>query len=129
MASLLDFADGGYRFIRGVFPYSAGVAASPGMAIERLRFRRPIPMAEGFTAIAAHLGRLGRPLTALCACELRSPAQFSDEGFATFNAHYVDTLTRWKLFRDGILGVGALALTHVAPPGMRLVTGDQACGR
>lgn len=112
MANLLDFPDGGYRFIRGVFPYSAGVVATQGMAIERLRFRRLKPMAEGFAAIAAHLGRLGRPLTALCGCELRSPAQFSDEGFATFNAQYVETLTQWKLFRDGI---NPVARSNLAP--------------
>lgn len=117
MAELLDFTDGGYRFIRGVFPYSAGVLASEGMAIERVRFRRLLPMADGFKAIEAHLRRLGRPLTALCACELRSPAQFSDEGFAAFNTQYVDTLTRWGLFRDGINPVARSNLAPaLAPP-------------
>jgi len=112
MAMLLDFPDGGYRFIQGVFPYSAGVVALPGMAIERVRFRHPIAMADGFAAVAAHLGRLGRPLTALCGCELRSPAQFSDEEFAVFNAQYVDNLTRWRLFRDGI---NPVARSNLAP--------------
>ena len=99
MSDVLPFTDGGYCFIRGVFPYSAGVQSLPGMAIERVRFHTVLPMAEGFEAVAAHLERLGRPRTALCACELRSPAQFSDEQFATFNAQYVQTLRAWDLFR------------------------------
>ena len=59
MAEIIDFSDGGYRFMRGVFPYSAGVAALPGMTIERVRFRRMLPMADGFAAIAAHLQQRG----------------------------------------------------------------------
>lgn len=114
MAEVLAFPDGGYRFIRGVFPYSAGVAALPGMAIERVRFRSTLALAEGFAAIAAYLDRLGRPLTALCGCELRSPAQFTDEAFAAFNAVYVDTLTQWNLFRDGINPVARSNLAPVA---------------
>ena len=121
MAEIIDFADGGYRFMRGVFPYSAGVAALPGMTIERVRLRRVLPMADGFAAIAAHLRQLGRPLTALCACELRSPAPFSDEGFAAFNGQYVDTLKQWQLFRDGVNPVArsnlAPALSPPAEPG------------
>lgn len=112
MTELLEFPDGGYRFIRGVFPYAAGITALPGLSIARVRFRRVLPMAEGFAAIAEHLRALGRPLTALCACELRSPAQFSDEGFAAFNTSYVATLTQWQLFRDGI---NPVARSNLAP--------------
>lgn len=115
-APLLAFPDGGFHFIRGVFPYSAGVAALPGWAIERVRFRRVLPMAEGFAAIAAHLQRLGRPQTALCACELRSPAQFSDEQFAVFNAGYVQTLQAWGLFRDGVNPVARSNLVPMVQP-------------
>ncbi|MFO1193975.1 MAG: hypothetical protein U1F00_17670 [Rhodoferax sp.] len=114
MANILSFDDGGYCFIRGVFPYSAGVRSLPGMAIERVRFHAVLPMQEGFEAIAAHLERLGRPRTALCACELRSPAQFSDEAFAAFNARYVDTLRAWGLFRDGINPVARSNLVPIA---------------
>lgn len=112
MATVIPFPDGGFHFIRGVFPYSAGVAAQPGFAIERVRFRRVVPLADGFAAIAAHLQALGRPLTAFCGCELRSPMQFTDEAFAAFNAMYVATLEEWKLFRDGI---NAVARSNLAP--------------
>ncbi len=116
MAEILEVPDGGYRFIRGVFPYSAGVAALPGMAIERVRLRRMLPMAEGFATIAEHLRRLGRPKSALCACELRSPAQFSDEAFGSFNASYVDVLTQWQLFRDGVNPVARANLAPAVEP-------------
>lgn len=112
MAEVLSFADGDYRFVKGVFPYSAGVAALPGFALERARFRKPVAVAEGFRAIAAHLESLGRSRTAFAACELRSPAPFTEEGFVAFNRLYVGTLTEWKLFRDG---VNPVARSNVCP--------------
>ena len=112
MADTIDFTDGGFRFARGVFPYSAGVAALPGFALERARFRTPVPVKEGFARIAAHLKSRGRPLTAFAACELRSPAPFTEDGFASFNRLYVGTLTEWRLFRDG---VNPVARSNVCP--------------
>jgi hypothetical protein len=88
---------GEYRYIPGPFQYSAGVAAQPGYTIERVRFADPVPVAEGFRRIEAFLGDAGRPLTALCACELRSPRQFTDAGFVAFNREYVGTLDRWRI--------------------------------
>jgi hypothetical protein len=97
----IAFATGGYRYVPGVFQYSGGVAAEPGFEIERVRFRRPIPLADGFRLIEAQVQGMGRPLTAFCACELRSPGQFTEAGFAEFNRTYVATLERWGLYRDG----------------------------
>jgi hypothetical protein len=48
----------------------------------------------------------------LCACELRSPAQFSDREFVDFNKAYVQNLERFGLFRDG---VNPVARTNVVP--------------
>ena len=100
MAETAVFGPGGFRYVRGRFQYSGGVAAEPGYAIERARFHRPVPLAEGFRRIEAYLGDLGRPTTAFCACELRSPGQFTEEGFVAFNRAYVGTLERWGIFRD-----------------------------
>jgi hypothetical protein len=88
---------GGYRYIPGPFQYSAGVAALPGHAIHRVRFANPIPLPDGFHRIEAFLRHAGRPLTAFCACELRSPAPFTDAGFIAFNRDYVGTLERWGI--------------------------------
>jgi hypothetical protein len=95
-----EFSAGGYRFIHGVFQYSAGVSALKGYRITRMRFHSLVPLAEGFQRIKAILSELGRPTIAMCACELRSPAPFSEQGFTDFNKHYVTTLADWKIF-DG----------------------------
>ena len=92
-----EFAAGGYRYIPGVFQYSGGVAALPGFAIRRVRFDTPLPVAAGFAAIARFITAAGRPLTSFCACELRSPAPFDDNGFRAFNQSYVMTLRDWGI--------------------------------
>jgi hypothetical protein len=107
-----DFSAGGYRFINGVFQYSAGVSALQGYRIKRVRFHSPVPLADGFERIKSILSELGRPTTAMCACELRSPAPFSEQGFTDFNKHYVTTLADWKLF-DGT--TNPVARSNVCP--------------
>jgi hypothetical protein len=107
-----DFQPGNHRYIPGVFQYSAGVAAAPGYEIRRVRFREPVPLAQGFERVAAHIAAAGRPLTAFCACELRSPAPFTEDGFRAFNEVYVTTLGRWGLF-DG--RVNPVARSNVCP--------------
>lgn len=107
-----DFAPGGYRFVPGVFQYSAGVAAQPGYEIVRLRFLDPPPMAEGFARLADHLAAIGRPRVAFCACELRSPAPFTETGFRTFNEQYVTILRDWGIVTAD---VNPVARSNVCP--------------
>jgi len=95
-----EFPAGNYRFIPAVFQYSSGAAADPGFEIERVRFDRLLPLAEGFARAANYIEAAGRPLTSFCACELRSPAAFTEDGFRIFNEHYVKTLAQWGVF-DG----------------------------
>jgi hypothetical protein len=106
------FAPGGYRYIPAVFQYSGGVAAQGGFAIERVRFHTPVRLAEGFARIEQFITARGRPLTAFCACELRSPAPLDDQGFRTFNEFYVATLARWGVF-DG--RTNPVARSNVCP--------------
>ena len=101
MSSTIAVATGGFRFVPGVFQYSAGVAAEPGFRVERARFAEPVPLAQGFARIAAALDTVGRPKVAFCACELRSPEPFTEDGFRAFNQQYGQTLTDWGLFVDG----------------------------
>lgn len=109
---LLPNPDGGYAFLRGIGPYSAGVVAAPGFSIEQARLARPVPLRAGFAVIEARLRAAGRPKAALCAMALRSPAPFSFAGFDEFNAGYVDILKSWRLLLDG---VNPVARTNVAP--------------
>ncbi len=112
MADVETFQAGNYRFITHAFQYSGGVEALPGYAIERVRFVRPLKLAEGFAAAEAHMARLGRPPSAFCACELRSPGQFTDQGFIDFNRHYVQQLAAWGIFHDD---VNPVARSNVCP--------------
>jgi hypothetical protein len=107
-----DFPAGNYRFIPAVFQYSSGAAAASGFEIERVRFDRLQPLAEGFALAANHIRAAGRPLTSFCACELRSPAAFTEDGFRIFNEHYVKTLAEWGLF-DGV--INPVARSNVCP--------------
>lgn len=106
------FDAGAYRFIPGVSQYSGGVAAEPGYRIERVRFSRVVPLAEGFQRIERHLASIGRPTTAFCACELRSPEPFTEQGFREFNAIYIETLRRWGLMKDD---ANPVARSNVCP--------------
>src|SRR5436190_4162807 len=92
-------AAGGYRYIPAVFQYSGGVAAEPGFAIVRVRFHRPVPLAQGFARIKEVIRAAGRPLTAFCACELRLPAPFTEAGFRAFNEVYAGTLREWGVMQ------------------------------
>jgi hypothetical protein len=112
MSPATIFAPGGYRYLPSVFQFSGGVAAQPGFGIERALLAQPLPLAEGFAAIESHLRSIGRPTTALCACELRSPAPFTEHGFVDFNKEYVKTLERFGLYEDG---VNPVARTNVCP--------------
>ena len=60
-------------------------------------FHTPVPLAAGFAFIERYLTEQGVPLLAFCACELRSPAPFTDAGFIAFNRHYCGTLERWGI--------------------------------
>ncbi|WP_169976210.1 2-amino-5-chloromuconate deaminase CnbZ [Tautonia rosea] len=110
--SLLHHPTGGYHTLPGIEPYSCGVVSAEGFEIVHATFERPVPEAQGFARIRAHLEGEGRPLTALCGVELRSPRPFSFEGFAAFNRAYAETLKGWGVF----LGeVNPVARTNVAP--------------
>ncbi len=113
MAETRDIPAAGYRFIPGVFQYSAGVAALPGHRIERVRLHDPLPMAEGWARIAAWLQARNLPRTAFCACELRSPAPFTEQGFRDFNAAYGAVLREWGVLLPG--DVNPVARSNVCP--------------
>lgn len=113
MPDVMEFKPGNYRFIVSPGgPFSSGVAPMPGFALRRVRFAHPIPMAGGFAFIKAHLEREGRPITALAACELRSPAAMTIEQFQAFNGEYLKTLHQWGCKAGDI---NPLARSNLAP--------------
>ena len=113
MPDVVEFKPGNYKFIVSPGgPFSSGVAAMPGFALRRVRFAHPVPMADGFAFIKAHLEREGRPITALAACELRSPAAMTGEQFQAFNGEYLKTLHQWGCKAGDI---NPLARSNLAP--------------
>ena len=119
MVEAISMPEFGFRYIPGPFQYSGGVAALGGHRIERLRFHDPVPLEQGFARIERYLGEIGLKPTALCACELRSPAPFTDEGFRMFNRLYVGTLERFGIVRGDANPVArSNVCPAIAPPPM-----------
>jgi hypothetical protein len=112
MAEVIAFGAGGYRYLKAGYQFSSGVAAEPGFEIERARLAHPVPLPAAYRLIETHLASLGRPSTALAACELRSAEPFSEQGFDAFNREYVKTLERWGIYKDG---ANPVARTNVCP--------------
>lgn len=112
MIATVEAANSGYRFMPGVSQYSCGVGALPGFTLQRLRFSSVVPLKQGFDKIAEIITKAGRPLTSFAACELRSPAPFTEEGFKAFNEIYIKTLIEWGVMTDG---VNPVARSNVCP--------------
>jgi hypothetical protein len=109
---LRDCSSGGYRFLPGITAFSSGTVAMPGHEIVHVTLAMPVPWRDGFTRIDRHLREQGRPRTALCGIELRSPAQFTFDGFAKFNEGYRALLRDWGI----LLGDdNPIPRTNVAP--------------
>jgi hypothetical protein len=92
MSNATPFPAGGYRFLPGR-QFSGGVAAEPGFALRRVRFRNPLPLAQGLAAARAILDAAGCPPEALAACELRSPVPLPIADFIAFNERYLAALS------------------------------------
>jgi len=112
MIETVEAPNSGYRYMLGVFQYSCGVGALPGFALERVRFSKVVPLKEGFARVAEIIKAAGRPLTAFAACELRSPAPFTEQGFIDFNEIYIKTLEDWGIMKDR---VNPIARSNVCP--------------
>ena len=94
---LRDHPTGDYRYLPGIRAFSCGTVARPGHEIVHVTLAAPVPWRAGFTRIDQHLREIGRPRSALCGIELRSPAPFTFEGFGTFNEGYRALLAEWGI--------------------------------
>ncbi len=109
---------GGYRYLSGIPPYSAGVRADDDHVIMRSIVSERMPWSDGFSLVDAVLAEAGRPSQALCALELRCPRAHSFDGFGSFNDDYRQALDQRGILLDG--GINPVARTNVAPamPGL-----------
>ena len=109
---LRDCATGGYRYLPGITAFSSGTVAMPGHEIVHATLASPRPWRDGFKLIDQHLREQGRPRTALCGIELRSPGPFTFDGFAKFNEGYRSQLSEWGI----LIGEdNPIPRTNVAP--------------
>lgn len=113
MLEVIDFPSGGYRFIKGSMAYSLGVAALPGFRFERVRFQSPVPLEEAFRRVADILSSVNRPPSALASFELRSPNQFTEATFGTFNERYVGLVRDFG--HSGLAQTNPISRTNVCP--------------
>jgi hypothetical protein len=109
---LRDCSAGGYRFLPGISAFSSGTVALPAHEIVHATLRAPIPWRDGFARIERHLREQGRPRAALCGIELRSPAPFTFDGFASFNEGYRALLAAWEIL---VGDDNPIPRTNVAP--------------
>jgi hypothetical protein len=109
---LLHGPDGSYQFLPGIGAFSSGVVAARDWEILHATLRTPVPWREGFSRIERHLSGRGRPRTALCGIELRSPTPFTFAGFAAYNEDYRALLADWQLL---VNGDNPIPRTNVAP--------------
>jgi len=113
---LLENDRGNYHFLRGISPYSGGVAATSGHEIVHVTLENPVPYRRGFDAIETHLEREGRAIAALCAIELRLPQQLVFEGFANLNAEYEAVLREYGLLVGDTNPIARTAVVPVTDP-------------
>jgi len=110
--TLTHSPSGHYAFLASSATFSSGAIADEGYGLTHTTFRRPLPLAEAFAAMHAHLTGLGQPLAAVCGIELRISQPLSFEGFAQLNAGYKALLIQHGLHQGG---KAPAARTNVAP--------------
>ncbi len=110
--TLVENKKGGFRFLRGIAPYSSGAVAMEGYEVTHAILPPAPPYRKGFEEIDRHLRKLGRPHEALCGIELRSPRPFTFAGFNEFNRQYLELLERRGILAGGL---NPVARTNVAP--------------
>ena len=109
---LVENTKGGFRFLRGIAPYSSGAAALAGYEVVHATLVPALPYRKGFETIDRHFKEEGRPPEALCGIELRSPRPFTFAGFNEFNQSYLEMLQKRGILAGGL---NPVARTNVAP--------------
>lgn len=95
--AIYSIAAGHYQFVPAGQVFCSAVRPDPGFEVVHAVLDRPLPLAEGYGFIEAHLKSLSLPIQALCGIELRAPEQMTFDAFRTFNRPYVEQLTKWEL--------------------------------
>ena len=112
---MLSDTGNGYAFVAGINAWSEGVVATAGHQIVRVVLRRAIKFPDELEVVGRHLREAGRPLSALCAMELRIAEPFTLAGFQAFNTSYFAELSKSGFITQA---VNPIARTNVAVSGL-----------
>jgi hypothetical protein len=117
---LIDNPKGGFSFVKGAGPFSAGAVANNGFEIVHAVAMPLIKLDDGYGVIERHLREAGRPVNAVCGMELRIPKPLTPAGFNEFNQGYLKHLAGWDVQVDGNNPIArtnvAVAIAPVAEP-------------
>jgi hypothetical protein len=94
---LIDNPKGGFSFVQGIGPFSAGAVTNPGFEIVHAVAIPVIKLDDGYGVIERHLREAGRPMNAVCGMELRIPKPLTPAGFEEFNRGYLKSLAAWNV--------------------------------
>jgi hypothetical protein len=108
---LIDNPKGGFRFVKGIGPFSSGAVANTKFEIVHAVALPVIKLDDGYGVIERHMREAGRPLNAVCGMELRIPKPLTPVGFDEFNRGYLKRLAAWDVHLDGN---NPIARTNVA---------------
>ena len=111
-ATTTEAPGGAYRYIPGVFQYSAGVVASPGFRIERVTFQTRCRWTRASPSSNGTWRPRTCPPSPSAPANCAPPAPFTDAGFVAFNRLYCGTLERWGLMRGD---ANPVARSNVCP--------------
>ncbi|GGM04122.1 hypothetical protein ACFFX1_39000 [Dactylosporangium sucinum] len=113
MTQPVTHRSGAYRYLPGGATFSNGLAVEAGFRIVEWEFATPQPLEIAFDRVGRELAAHGWGWDALAGVDLRSPVPFDPEGFASFNAYYLDLLGRYYPLSEG--EPSPLTRTNVAP--------------
>ena len=113
MTELVHHRSGAFAYLPASSTFSNGLVVAAGHRLTDWEFAEPQPLRTAFDRVDRELTARGLTWEALAGVELRSPAPFSPQGFADFNAIYTDLLGEYYPLSDGVLP--PYARTNVAP--------------
>jgi hypothetical protein len=119
---LIDNPKGGFRFVKGIGPFSSGAIANDGFEIVHAQAIPLIKLDDGYGVIEKYMREAGRPMNAICGMELRIPKPLTPAGFNEFNQGYLKHLAGWDVQIDGNNPIArtnvAIAIAPVAEPAL-----------
>jgi hypothetical protein len=119
---LIDNPKGGFRFVKGIGPFSSGAIANDGFEIVHAQAFPLLKLDDGYGVIEKYMREAGRPMNAICGMELRIPKPLTPAGFNEFNQGYLKHLAGWDVQIDGNNPIArtnvAIAIAPVAEPAL-----------